>query len=222
MGIFLEGYLWGLTLALLLGPAFFALIQTSIARGLKYGLLLAFGIFLSDIIAVALVYFGATQVLGADPRENIYFSVIGGVIMVIFGTVTILKKDDVAEARKEGREHAKGPSNPIIYISKGFFMNILNPGMWFFWMTVAVSITARFGTGNRSALFFLFGMLISVLTTDSLKCLISHKIRAWMSPHLTLWMNRIVGIILILFGLYLIINMVIDISQFIPFREEEI
>ncbi len=219
MNVFLEGYLWGLTLALLLGPAFFALIQTSIQRGLKYGLLLAFGIFLSDILAISLVYFGATQILGSDPRENIYFSVIGGIIMVIFGTVTMLKKDDVTEARKEGREVAKGPSNPIIYISKGFFMNILNPGMWFFWMTVAVSITARFGANNKSALFFLIGMLLSVLSTDSLKCFISHKIRSWMSPNLILWMNRIVGIILILFGIYLIVNMMVDISQFIPFKD---
>ena len=216
MGVFIEGYLWGLSLALLLGPAFFALIQTSIQRSFKYGFLMAFGIFLSDVIAVALVYFGATQILGEDPHQNIYFSIIGGIVMVIFGTITAVKKDESKREEKEGKELAKGPSRPIVYISKGFFMNFFNPGMWFFWMTVAVSITARFGSHNISALVFLSGMLVSVFSTDSLKCFVSHKIKRWMKPRIMVWMNRIVGVVLILFGIYLILNVMIDISQFIP------
>ncbi len=216
MGVFFEGYLWGLSLALLLGPAFFALIQTSIQRSFKYGFLMAFGIFLSDVLAVSLVYFGATQLLGEDPRKNIYFSIIGGVIMAIFGTITAMKKDETKKEEKEGKEYAKGPSRPVVYISKGFLMNFFNPGMWFFWMTVAVSITARFGAHNYSAIIFLSGMLVSVFSTDTLKCFISHKIRRWMKPRITVWMNRIVGVVLILFGIYLILNVLFDISQFIP------
>src|SRR5210317_858169 len=88
MSPFLQGILLGLTFAVLLGPAFFSLIQTSIHRGFMRGMLLAIGIFLSDLVALVLCYFGATQILGSDPRENVYFSIIGGIIMIIFGTYT--------------------------------------------------------------------------------------------------------------------------------------
>ena len=43
-----EGIIIGLTMAVMLGPALFALLQTSIHRGTKAGVILAFGIFLSD------------------------------------------------------------------------------------------------------------------------------------------------------------------------------
>ena len=44
MSPFLQGILVGLTFAVLLGPAFFSLIQTSIQRGFRSGLFLALGI----------------------------------------------------------------------------------------------------------------------------------------------------------------------------------
>jgi arginine exporter protein ArgO len=67
---FLQGVLLGLTFAVLIGPAFFALIQTSIHRGFRFGFFLAIGIFLSDLVALLVCYFGATQILGSDPRQN--------------------------------------------------------------------------------------------------------------------------------------------------------
>jgi len=53
-------------------------IQTSIQRGFRSGFFLAIGIFISDLTALILAYFGATQFLGHDPRENFLFSIIGG------------------------------------------------------------------------------------------------------------------------------------------------
>ncbi len=84
MGPLLQGIILGLTFAVLLGPAFFALIQTSIHRGFRSGALLATGIFLSDFFALVVCYLGASQIVGSHPRENVYFSVIGCIIMVIF------------------------------------------------------------------------------------------------------------------------------------------
>ena len=92
MNPFLQGVLVGLTFAVLLGPAFFSLIQTSIHRGFRSGVFLAIGIFVSDLTALILAYFGATQFLGNDPRENTLFSIIGGIILIIFGTFTFIRK----------------------------------------------------------------------------------------------------------------------------------
>lgn len=52
---FLEGIILGITLAVLLGPALFALVQTSIHRGFRAGMRLAFGIFLAILPLCSLV-----------------------------------------------------------------------------------------------------------------------------------------------------------------------
>lgn len=221
MAPFLQGILLGLTFAVLLGPAFFALIQTSIHRGFNRGALLAMGIFLSDLVALLLCYFGASQILGSDPRQNAYFSIIGGIILVIFGTYTftrIVRKGSTGEENKSGT--IDGPSPFYVYIIKGFFLNALNPGMWFLWITIVVSVSAKFGVNNQSILLFLTGILGTIFVTDILKCFISNQIKRYITPATMTWMNRIVGIVLIGFGTYLVINVFVDLERLIYFYKE--
>ncbi|OQX75928.1 MAG: hypothetical protein B6D61_09575 [Bacteroidetes bacterium 4484_249] len=157
MSPFLQGILLGLTFAVLLGPAFFALIQTSIQRGFRKGALLATGIFFSDLFALVLCYFGAMQILGSDPRENIYFSIIGGIILIIFGTFTFSRK--IADNPEDGKNNnlEEKFSKPYLYVIKGFLLNIFNPGMWFIWITIVVSLSANFGVNSKAIYNFLAG-----------------------------------------------------------------
>ena len=56
MGIFIEGLVLGMLLAVSLGPIFIALTQTSLEKGIKPGLTVGSGIWVSDFIIVYLVY----------------------------------------------------------------------------------------------------------------------------------------------------------------------
>ncbi len=219
MNPFLQGIFVGLTFAVLLGPAFFSLIQTSIQRGFRSGFFLAIGIFFSDLTALILTYFGAIQFLGTDPRENSLFSIIGGIILIIFGTFTFIRKIGNASSEENGAGNNR-PSPFYVYIMKGFFLNAANPGMWFVWITVVVSISARFGVDNEDIYMFLSGALGSIFATDVLKCFISHQIKHFLNIKVMIWMNRIVGIILIGFGTYLIINILIDLESMIAIYKE--
>ena len=219
MNPFLQGIIVGLTFAVLLGPAFFSLIQTSIQRGFRSGFFLAIGIFFSDFTALILTYFGAIQFLGTDPRENSLFSIIGGIILIIFGTYTFIRKTGNPPSEENGSKTNK-PSPFYVYIIKGFFLNAANPGMWFVWITVVVSISARFGVNNEDIYIFLGGALGTIFATDVLKCFISHQIKHFLNLKVMIWMNRIVGIILIGFGTYLIINILIDLESMITIYKE--
>jgi len=221
MSPFLQGILLGLTFAVLLGPAFFALIQTSIHRGFKKGAYLAFGIFFSDFIALLLCYFGASQILGSDPRQNVYFGVIGGIILVIFGTYTFTRvvRNGSADENKD-IESPDRPSKFYVYIIKGFILNSLNPGMWFIWVTIVVSISANFGVNSRSIILFLSGVLGTIFVTDLLKCFISNQIKKLITPGIMTWMNRIVGLVLIGFGTYLVINVFVDLERLMYYYKE--
>lgn len=213
MSPFLQGILLGFTFAVLLGPAFFALIQTSIHRGFKRGAQLAIGIFLSDFFALVLCYFGASQILGEDPRQNIYFSVIGGIILIIFGTYTFTRKGKTSDSEDTNNKKSSEGSSFYVYIIKGFILNALNPGMWFIWVTIVVSISANFGVNSKSIYSFLIGVLATIFATDLLKCFISNQIKKFITPGIMTWMNRIVGIVLIGFATYLIINVFVDLEK---------
>jgi len=219
MSPFLQGVLLGLTFAVLLGPAFFALIQTSIRRGFRKGALLAFGIFLSDLFALVLCYFGAMQILGSDPRENIYFSIIGGIILIIFGTYTFSRKviDRPSGSDKIPEEKF---SKPYLYVIKGFLLNVFNPGMWFLWITIVVSLSANFGVNSKAIYNFLAGVLSTIFATDIFKCFVSKQFKKFVNAKVMSWLNRIVGIVLIGFGTYLIINVLVDMESMILYYKD--
>ena len=63
MGIVLNGLKFGIALAILVGPVFFTIIQTSVEKGFSKGALVAFGVSASDILCVVICYFGLVQFL---------------------------------------------------------------------------------------------------------------------------------------------------------------
>ena len=115
----LTGISAGLALALLIGPAFFALLQTSVKNGFRSGILMATGIFLSDVVCVALAYVGASQFF-SNPENKILIGVLGGTILIIFGTYNASQKQlqTTSDGKKTMSTHSA--------LLQGFFLNLLN------------------------------------------------------------------------------------------------
>lgn len=203
---FLEGMILGLTLAIMLGPAMFSLIQTSIHRGLYRGMLLAGGIFLSDLSLVMLCYLGAIQVIGND-RNYLMFGVIGGIILMIFGVVTFLRKVHVSD--DNNLIDVKMPG-PLTFIFKGFFLNFANPFVWIFWVSVMVSVSSGYGTDSWSIKTFFFGSLLTIFSTDVLKVIVANHLKRYFKPRILIMINHFVGILLVIFGLYLLVRTFIN------------
>jgi threonine/homoserine/homoserine lactone efflux protein len=204
-----KGILLGLTLSVLIGPAFFSLIQTSIHRGFRSGMFLAVGIFLSDCALVILSYLGASQLLNITENQKIA-GILGGILLILFGTYTFTRHLKIVE---NGEVEVKKPGF-MTYIIKGFFLNIANPSVWFywiFWVGVATSEVSTSGDNhfvNRIIAFF-SATLLTVFSVDLLKCFIAHKIKSYMNDNFMKWTNHIVGLLLIIFGVYLIIKMIL-------------
>jgi len=203
---FFEGILVGFTLAILLGPAFFTLLQTSIHRGFVSGMLLSAGIFLSDLALVLLCYLGASQIL-SESRNSLIFGMIGGIVLIIFGVVTFKRT-----ISPEGQDlHLKKPG-PLTYILKGFVLNFANPFIWIFWMGVVVGVTSNLGVASREVYLFFIGLLGTTLATDFLKSFIAHKIKGYLKPALLTRFNHIVAVLLVIFGIALIVRVIMNFS----------
>ena len=218
--IIVEGVLMGLGLSCVIGPALFALIQTSLTSGFKAGVRFALGISLSDIVVVSLVTFGVSQFMD-DPRSKMIFSIIGGIVMIIFGVFTFLQKEPQANGKGKIDNHT--PSLGMSYLKttgKGFLFNIANPGVWLYWvMPVGVATTLEqvsIGSATLSArqtsLMFLAAILVTVLTCDILKCAIAYTLKTVLLPKVIHIINKILGIILIAFGIYLVLSVFFQIT----------
>ncbi len=204
MSIFLEGTILGLSLAFLFGfgPAFFALIQTGIYRGFFAGVLLAFGIFLNDLLIVTISIFGATTILGGIENFTTV-GIVGGILLVIFGIITYQKKTEIEDA--EDKANLKTP-HPAIYIGKGFLLNAVNPFVWIFWISVIVGITARYNADTVKLILFFSGTLSVVWFIDILKTFAASKLKKIVTHKFLILVNKIAGIAISGFGIFLIIK----------------
>ncbi len=200
-----EGLILGLTLAFLFGfgPALFALIQTSIHRGLWSGFQLAFGIFLSDATLVTLCLLGALQIINETPENQLVFGIVTGIILIVFGVVTFTRKVKIKE--DDDQEDDDKPS-PVTFILKGFFLNFTNPFVWLFWILWVTTITANY-QGETHAVIILFSTtLLVILATDMLKVFGAYKIKKYITPHFIQWVNWIAGVGLCVFGIFMLIR----------------
>jgi threonine/homoserine/homoserine lactone efflux protein len=200
-----EGIGLGLTLAILTGPAFFALLQTSIRNGYKSGIAFALGVFVSDTTLISLSYLGALN-LFSDPKNSFITGIIGGTIMILFGVFNIFQKHPLELNQGEQKVEKLLPAKATLPVSavKGFVINLVNPFVIIFWIGV-VSVESTRYRFSEADVFSLFGAaLLTVFGTDILKSLAANKITTFLSPKILLWVNRIAGLILIISGLSLI------------------
>jgi threonine/homoserine/homoserine lactone efflux protein len=198
-----EGLILGITVAITLGPALIALLQTSIKHGIKTGIFLALGIFTSDLFLVVLAFFGVSEFITA-PKFHLVFGIIGGILMISYGLFTFFRKIPKTESVEAISEiHVKRPG-VIPYFFKGFFLNVANPSLWFFWIFWVVSINSTYGGDRKSVALFFAGALGMILTTDILKAVLANKIKVLGNPTVKIWINRIVGILFFIFGAFII------------------
>ncbi len=201
--VILEGFGLGLVVSFSFGPAFWAVLQTGIDRGFKWGLLLSFGILLSDVTFIAISYIGASNLFSND--NKVYIGIIGGIILIIFGLFTFFKKPDILRRRSPKYKTPKVPK-PHSLVIKGYFLNLANPFIFFFWLAAMSFITAHADEGNLHEYVFTFfgSSLITIFMSDLLKCYVGYRFKRLLRPRIVFWINRGIGVILAVSGVVLI------------------
>jgi threonine/homoserine/homoserine lactone efflux protein len=193
-----KGLVFGIILSFIVGPVFFALIQTSIQKGFKAGAFLALGVSISDSLFIVLTFSGISKI-----SDNIQFKfllgITGALIMIAFGLISILKP-----IPEKGLAVDSLKSNSYLRkIIKGFLLNTVNPFVLIFWIGIAGLVTIEMSYSFNQASLFYIGVISMVLTMDITKSFMATKLRTVVTPHFMKIMNRGVGIVLILFGIRL-------------------
>jgi threonine/homoserine/homoserine lactone efflux protein len=200
--VILGGMTAGLIMTIMTGPAFFSLIRTSISKGFIAGLMFALGVFFADSIFVTVTFLGASLIALAESNQQL-IGMIGAAFLLFIGINYLRKKAvDLNEPETASISKLKHTG----YFLKGMFMNLLNPGMLFYW----IGLVSYLGTNpsyNRDEIFlFVFAAMFTVLSTDLLKAYFASKARHLFNKHVILWMNRVVGIALIVFAVVIVVK----------------
>ncbi len=197
MEIILNGVLSGVVLAFLIGPVFFAIIQTSIERGFWSGLFVALGASLSDILYITVTYLGLIQFIEAGNFSQ-YLAYGGGTVLLLFGLYYIFIKSRRLAKFDPEKVHTR---SWFRLLSKGFIINGLSPMVLFFWIATVSVATTQFGYTTKNEIVVFFASIVgTVFSTDVIKAKLADKLRILINARVIRIMNLVLGVLLILFA----------------------
>lgn len=200
--LIVSGIGLGIVLSFLTGPVFFALIKTSIEKGFYAGLALASGVVISDFIYMSITLFG-TSLLSFESTYRIPIGAVGSVILLSIGLYYLLKKVKITYDEEPSRIKHAG------YFFKGFFMCIFNPFILLYWVSVTSGVYSIYGDLTSHQVIPFFGAILCTLFgMDTLKAYFAHKLRYKIKEKSIQNLNRIAGVLIIIFALKLIYNLI--------------
>lgn len=204
----LIGILCGVILSLFFsfGPAFFGLIQNSIHYGFRKGVAFEIGVNVSDIIIVALMLTLLKNLDMASIVRNPYVAWIGGSVVIVLGVVSLFRKP----VMKSGHQvvYAQIPRGRELAMH-GFALNFFNPTVWLYWISVITLITGEVNLSHGERYAFFISLLMAELGVGILKCRLSAMLQSIISAKMMNIVNKVVGLVLIGIGAYLIISMLV-------------
>lgn len=189
----------GFLLSFIIGPVFFVLLETSATKGFRAGLVFDLGVIIADVFFLIIAYFSSYQLLeNLSNQPGLY--VFGGVILLVYGIITYLKKE-IKEDEPQIRTSKGGYLN---LLAKGFLLNFINIGVLVFWLGVILIVSPSLDNDPNRILLFFGTMLAAYLITDIVKILLAKQLRTKLTKERIYFVKKGLGVILIICGLVLI------------------
>ena len=190
----LLGLLTGIFLCLTFGTVFFALIQTSVEKGYKYGINIAMGVVATDAFFVFCSIFGTSflpQINGFDD----WLTGIGIVFLVVLGILNLVKKVKVQNNVIDIKTKISGWK----YFLKGAFLNALNPINFVSWVTIATYLrtNTKFNYELKDMVIFFSMSLVGVAITEVSLAVYADKLSKSLTPKTISSINKVTGVVFI-------------------------
>ena len=201
----LQGFALGLLLSVSVGPVVFSVIKQSINHGHKGGLSFAIGVAASDLTWV-LISNVFTEFFNRLLRFEKEIGIGGSILLLCMGVYFLFFKKVQLNEMGDGLEMKRNTGDYIRIFFGGYFVNVLNPGVIAFWFTCATAFVTT-PVNERIALFAT--CLLVVFMADVFKIFLANRLRKRLTLKTITIVNKLSGIILIVFGVVLITGILI-------------
>lgn len=193
----------GFFLAFLLGPVFFVLLETAAIKGFRAALSFDAGVIFADIVFLFIAYLSTTKLLNSLKDDPALF-LFGGVLLVTYGIIQfiqnkkVLLHEEVPEIQKLNKRDYLGLA------VKGFLLNFINIGVLGFWLGLIIVFGPQMDMETNRITVFFGTILGTYLVIDIFKILAAKKLNRKLTPNRIYNVKRVISIILIIFGIFLI------------------
>ncbi len=197
----------GILLAFTIGPVFFVLLETSITKGFRAAMVFDFGVVLGDVFFILVAYFSTNQIL-QKLKDDPGLFIFGGVVMLAYGIISFIKDKKTFDKNKdlELDEDAEVKNNYLSLFLKGFLLNFINIGVLGFWMGVILVFSPKLNLDTTRISIFFSTIIIVYLLIDVIKISIAKQLKSRLTPLFIYKIKRAISVVLIVFGLFLIIQ----------------
>lgn len=187
----LSAFIFGLTAGFKPGPLGIVVIQQTLTHGLKYGIRAS----LAPIITDGPIIFAALAILTQFKDIALFvgiLSFIGG-LYLLWLSLKILKLKEINVSKSLGTPTSLGTAIKV---------NLLSPNPYLFWFTVGGTYLAR---GNQAESVAFVGVAIGTLVLAKMVVAwIASNFRELLDSQAYLWVMRVLGGILSIFGLLML------------------
>ena len=198
---FVRGLLIGFTIAAIVGPIGLLCIQRTLHKGFLYGLVTGLGAATADAMYGSIAGFGLTIITAFLVSQQGWIHLIGGLFLVYLGIRTVFTKPAERAARAEANNFFGA------YVST-LLLTLTNPQTILSFAAIFAGLGV--GGGKNSILsailvvggVFLGSTLWWVLLTRGVSLL-----RGKFTPLWFLWVNRISGGVIALFGIFALLGL---------------
>lgn len=194
----------GFILAFMVGPVFFTLIETSINKGFRAGIVFDSGAMFADVVFILIAYFSTEKLLDRV-KDDPALLIFGGAVLIAYGVISYIKnKKAVYKIMREHRA-VETKSNYGSLFLKGFFLNFINFGVLAGWIGIIIIANTR-TTGKYGVIYFLITVMIAFILTDLVKITLAKKLKNKMTPRFSYKTKQWVSISIAGFGVFLLLQ----------------
>ena len=195
----------GFFLSFMIGPVFFVLLETSVVKGFRAAIIFDTGVVLADIVFITIAFFSSYRLIQSIKDDPALF-IFGGLVMLTYGIISFINNRKEAKKIKldeiDPKELAK--TNYVSLFVKGFFLNFINIGVLGFWLAILITIGPQLELKTSRMLTFFSTLIVTYFVTDIFKILLAKQLRSKLNPKNILLVKKIISIVLIVSGIFLL------------------
>ena len=195
----------GFFLSFMIGPVFFVLLETSVVKGFRAAIFFNLGVVLADIVFITIAFFSSYRLIQTIKDDPALF-IFGGLVMLTYGIISFINTSKEANKTKIDEEDPieLAKNNYVTLFFKGFFLRFINIGVLGFWLAVLLTIGPQLELKASRMLTFFSTLIISYFITDIFKILLAKQLRSKLNPKNILSIKKLISIVLIISGIFLL------------------